>query len=90
MERINLTARLQSLKESPKSKAAQYEWQDYVLGVIKDFAIHAPQDKVIWKWAKKNIQFLKGRVENVREQAAYQRQEPKEYAGLLIWLLNKK
>lgn len=87
MKRITFSSHL--LKEPVKSKAT-YEWQDYTAQVIKDFAIHAPQDKVIWKWAKKNIQFLKGKVENVKEQAAGKKQELKEYAGLLIWLLNKK
>lgn len=87
MERITFSSHL--LKEPVKNKAT-YEWQDWTAQVIKDFAIRAPQDKVIWKWAKKNIQFLKGKVENVREQAAGKKQELKEYAGLLIWLLNKK
>lgn len=73
-----------------EKKSAKYEFQDYVLEIIKEFGIIAPYDKIIWKWSKRNIEFLKGKVENLREQAKQKKENLNTYGKLLIWMLKQK
>lgn len=70
-------------------KSAKYEFQDYILTVVKDFGIIPPYDKIIWKWSKRNIEFLKGKVESLREQAKQKNEKLDTYGKLLIWILKE-
>lgn len=87
MEKLKLDISKYQKKEE---KSATYEWQDYVLKVIEDFGVVKPYDKIIWSWSKRNISFLRGRVENLRESAKSKGEDLKGYGRLLIWSLRNK
>lgn len=69
---------------------APHEFQDYVAHVIEDFGIVPPYDKPLWKMGKKNLQFLRGKVESLRESAKYKKEDLKTYGPLLTWSLKNK
>ena len=49
------------------SKLCQYSWQEYARNVVKDFKVVKPYDSIIFKYAKQNISYLKGKVESLKE-----------------------
>jgi peptidoglycan hydrolase-like protein with peptidoglycan-binding domain len=65
MEKINF--KNYKIKVSNKKTIKIQGWQEYALQVIKDFNINKPYSLIIFRQAKKNIEFLKGRVENTKE-----------------------
>ncbi len=42
-------------------------WQDYAIEVCKDFNLKGCYKLIIFRQAKKNLQYLKGKVENTKE-----------------------
>jgi hypothetical protein len=66
------------------------EWQEYARQVVKDFKIIHPYDKIIFRWAKKNTSYLKGKVENLRERSKTKQEDIGTYGRLLTYLLKQK
>jgi hypothetical protein len=65
---------MQSLKEKLKNRIQKKQseskiqsWQEYAIGVCKDFSLTGNYRAMIFKYAKKNLCYLQGRVENVKE-----------------------
>lgn len=84
MQRINFN----KYEVKKEEKSAKYEFQDYCLKVIEDFGVVKPYDLIIWRWAKKNLSYLKGRVEYLREGKTDK--EVKSMGALLTWTLKQK
>jgi hypothetical protein len=84
MEKLDLS-RYQVKKTEKKSKLLI--WQNYALEVCKDFNLTGPYKQMIFKYAKKNIQYLKGKVENTKEKFGTNKLETK--ANYLISLFRK-
>lgn len=73
------------IREQNNSKLQSF--QSYCLEVIKEFGIDKTHAPIIFKYAKKNLSYLQGKVENLKET-----KKPKERincGGLLIYLLTK-
>lgn len=49
------------------TKTCPTEWQEYARNVVEEFGYIKPYDKIVWKYAKKNLSYLKGKVESLRE-----------------------
>jgi len=73
-----------------ETKLAKYEWQDYLSKVIKDFGVKKPYDLILWKMAKKNIVYLKGKVEYVREIVLSRKEKTQDYGAYLISIIKNK
>lgn len=86
----NIASMLATYQHKEETKKSAYEFQDYVAQVIKDFGIVSPYDKGLWRIAKKNLSFLKGKVESLREKAKYNKEDTKEYGRLLTWSLKQR
>ena len=80
---------IQKYQTPAPKKSTAYEFQDFVLKTILEFDIPHPYDKRIWRYAKTNYSFLRGKVELLREQAEYRKESTKTYGRLLMWHLNK-
>lgn len=87
MEKLKLDISKYQKKEEI---GAKYEFQNYVLKTIEEFGVVKPYDQIIWRWSKRNISFLRGRVENLRESAKTKGEDLKGYGRLLIWTLKQK
>lgn len=73
------------IKKGNASKTQAF--QDAALKIISEFGIDKTHAPIIFKYAKKNLSYLQGKVENLRET-----KKPKERincGGLLIYLLTK-
>lgn len=42
-------------------------WQDYAINVCKDFNISEEYRQLIFRYAKRNLSYLQGKVENCKE-----------------------
>lgn len=66
---------MELLKEKLKNKVfikadkekAISNWQRYAMEVVNDFQLKGCYKAMIFRQAKKNIEFLKGKVENTKE-----------------------
>lgn len=63
----NIKQHLSNYKIPEQEQSQLKEFQDYAIQVCKDFGISRRYQPIIFKQAKKNIQFLKGKVEYVKE-----------------------
>jgi len=62
-----LKTHLSKYKIPDQQKSQLKEFQDYAIRVCKDFGISKRYQPIIFKQAKTNIQFLKGKVEYVKD-----------------------
>lgn len=63
---------LSNYKIAEQEQSTLEEFQDYAIQVCKDFGISKRYQPIIFKQAKKNIQFLRGKVEYVKERFGQQ------------------
>jgi hypothetical protein len=85
MELIKSKLNKYQIQEKNTSKLQSF--QSYCLEIIKEFGIDKTHAPIIFKYAKKNLSYLQGKVENLKET-----KNPKERVncgGLLIYLLTK-
>lgn len=54
-------------KKFQKGESKLQSWQEYAIGVVKDFNLTGNYRAMIFKYAKMNLCYLQGRVENVKE-----------------------
>jgi hypothetical protein len=87
MDKIKLN--LERYKTKNK-KLCQTEWQEYAKQTCEDFGVIKPYDKIVFKLAKKNLQFLKAKVGNLKESAEYKGEDIKNYGRLLIYVITQK
>jgi hypothetical protein len=82
-----LKEKLNKYKLPEQNTSKLQSFQSYCLEVIKEFGIDKTHAPIIFKYAKKNLSYLQGKVENLKETKT-----PKERVncgGLLIYLLTK-
>jgi hypothetical protein len=75
-------------KQDPKLCAT--EWQEYSRQVIEQFGVKKPYSLKIWRLAKSNLSFLKGKVEYVREIVESRGHKTQDYGAYLISIISKK
>lgn len=71
------------------TKLCKYEFQQYAKDTCQQFGVIHPYDKIIFKYAKSNLTFLKAQVTNLQEQANYKGDDLTTYGKLLTWKLNQ-
>lgn len=71
-----------------KKESKLTNWQDYALSVCKDFALTGQFKAMIFKYAKKNLCYLQGKVENTKEKFGTGKLEDK--GNYLISLFRNK
>jgi hypothetical protein len=69
-------------------KSSIINWQRYALEVVKDFNLKGQYKAMIFRQAKKNIEFLKGKVENTKEKFGTEKLDTK--GNYLISLFRNK
>lgn len=55
------------IKKSVSNKRVVLPWQDYAATVCKDFNITGNYKKMVFMYSKKNLEYVKGKVENTKE-----------------------
>ena len=54
-------------KKFQKGESKIQSWQEYAIQVCKDFSLQGNYRAMIFRYAKQNMCYLQGRVENVKE-----------------------
>lgn len=68
MEKIKIDLnRYNKIAEENKNKRIVQPWQDYAAKVCKDFELDQIGRGAVFKYAKKNLSYLQGKVEMCRE-----------------------
>jgi hypothetical protein len=60
------------------NQKAILNWQRYALEVVEDFNLKGCYRAMIFRIAKKNVEFLKGKVENTKEKFGTEKLETKQ------------
>jgi hypothetical protein len=76
------------IKKSAEPESKITQWQAYGIQVCKDFNITGNYKLMIFKQAKRNIEYLRGRVENAKEKFGTAKLEDK--GNYLVSLFRKK
>lgn len=74
MERINI--KNYRIPEQTNIKVLP-SWQEYALQVCKDFNLIGQYKGMIFRYCKKNTEYVKGKVENTKEKFGTERLESK-------------
>lgn len=85
-----LSERLNQKLFTKDKKLCSTEWQQFAKDIIAEFGVINPYDKIVFKYAKKNLTYLKAKAINLRESAEYKGEDISTYGALLIWSLKKK
>ena len=86
MEKIDLSK--YKIKQTEKKGKALVSFQDYALSVCRDFNLTGQYKAMIFRYAKKNLNYLKGKVENTKEKFGTEKLETR--GNYLISLFRKK
>jgi hypothetical protein len=62
-------------------------WQDYALQVCKDFGLTGPYKAMIFRYCKKNLEYVRGKVINTKEKFGTENLQTKQ--NYLISLFRK-
>lgn len=85
----NLKEQLNNYKfKEQQNKVNILSWQEYAIRVCDDFNITGRYRAMIFKYAKSNMSFLQGKVENTKEKFGTEKLENK--GNYLISLFRKK
>jgi len=76
------------IKKSQETGRQLQPFQQYALEVCKDFGLTGQYRAMIFRYAKKNVSYLRGRVENAKEKFGTEKLESK--ANYLISLFRAK
>ena len=82
-----LKQKLNKYKLPTETTSKLPRWQEYALEVCKDFNLTGQYKAMIFRHAKNNIQFLKGKVENCKEKFGVKLEDKGNY---FISLFRKK
>ncbi len=76
-----------TIKKSKKNERNITNWQEYAVQICKDFNLTGEYKAMIFRYAKKNLSYLQGRVMNTREKF---REKLGNKGNYLISLFRKK